>query len=579
MAVLLIVAFLSGLVTIAAPCIWPLLPIVLSSTASGGKAKPLGVTMGIMVSFGALTLLLSSLVAMLHLDPDVLRTLAVAVIGFLGLVMIVPRLGEITESLVSRLSSHFGARPEGKGFTPGFVTGLSLGVVWTPCAGPVLATVAALSATRQLSPELAAVTAAYVTGVGVPLFVFAYGGQRIIQRTTIFNRYTGRVQQLFGLVMILTAVLIYTNSDKVIQIKLLDIFPFFNQATAAFENNPTVTSQLANLTGKKDNNSVQAPIISDLPKMERAPDFTGITKWLNLPSGETQLSLEGLKGKVVLVDFWTYTCINCIRTLPHVTGWYEKYKNDGLVVVGVHSPEFEFEKKTENVQAAIKRYKINYPVAQDNNYATWDAYANRFWPAEYLIDKNGYIRMTHFGEGNYNEMEEAIRSLLAETGEKIEGNLSNLPDQTPQIALSPETYLGAGRMSFFYPDGNTGEGERKFSLAKNLPINSFDLGGDWTITGESAVSGQGAVLEYHFQADRVFLVLRPGSSTTAQVRVLLDGQAVSAEEAGADVTGGVMVINQDRLYNLINLRGGGGEHILRLEFMMPGTEAYAFTFG
>ncbi len=256
------------------------------------------------------------------------------------------------------------------------------------------------------------VTLAYVSGVGLPLFLFAYGGQKVVGKTRFLSAYTGRVQQAFGVLILLTAVSIYTNYDKVIQLKLLEAFPSYSSALTSFEKNDAIKQQLDVLKGRKPSN-VTTDARGLFNENKPAPEFVGITKWLNT---DKPLTLKDLKGKVVLVDFWTYTCINCIRTLPHVTSWYDKYKDQGFVVIGVHTPEFQFEKETKNVENAIKQYKINYPVPQDNDFATWNAYDNQFWPAEYLIDAKGTIRRTHFGEGKYDEMEMAIQTLLKESG-------------------------------------------------------------------------------------------------------------------------------------------------------------------
>lgn len=600
MVLLLAFAFVSGLVTILAPCIWPLLPIILSSSVAGqGHKRPLGITLGIMVSFAIFTLTISYLVMLFHFDPNILRIFAVIVIGFLGLTMIIPSLTQLVELFVSRLSSMWGSTgstqtsglPAGRqGFTGGFLTGLSLGIVWSPCAGPILAAIATLAATGEVTFNLVLITIAYVTGVGIPLFVFAYGGQKFFSKTRFISAHTGHIQRVFGVLMILTAVAIYTNYDKVLQAKLLDYFPQYADTLTRFESDPAVKKQLDILKGKESR--YQNEDVSRLPKISKAPEFVGISKWLNLPAGlglkprsegrqgaEKALTMAELQGKVVLIDFWTYTCINCIRTLPHVTGWYEKYKDDGLVVVGVHTPEFEFEKSTKNVEDAIARHSITYPVAQDNDYKTWEAYENHYWPAKYLIDKDGYIRYYHFGEGKYEETEQAIQALLKETGSTVSTELLDMPDQTPQTRLSPETYLGSRRMEFLYPNGSTRNGTFTATLSKNIPLNFFSLGGTWTITYEHATSGKNAVLEHHFTASQVFLVMRPPTNGKGTVKVYLDGKLADVTKAGKDVKGGVVTIDSDRLYDLIDLGNTASEHILRLEFDTEGVSAYAFTFG
>ena len=291
------------------------------------------------------------------------------------------------------------------------------------------------------------------------------------------------------------------------------------------------------------------------------------------------MTLKELKGKVVLIDFWTYTCINCIRTLPHVESWYQKFKDQGFVVIGVHTPEFEFEHNTDNVAAAIKQYGITYPVAQDNNYATWNAYNNQYWPAEYLIDSKGVIRRVHYGEGDYDASEQAIAALLKEAGKKIATAHDTMPDMTPTEQASPETYLGSARMQYLYPNGSTTNGDQNFTLSENIPVNTFSYGGEWNISNESAAMVKNGVIEYNFFANNVYLVMNPSSNGNSRVKVLLDGKPIPASEAGADVSSGEVQLDQDRLYNLVNLHGSAGKHVLRLEFEDSGTEVFAFTFG
>lgn len=590
MGVVLVFAFISGLVTIVAPCIWPLLPIVLSSSALGGHRRPIGLTIGILLSFGSITLSVSYFVALFHFDPNILRVIAVIVLLFLGATLVIPSLTQLFEGLISRFAGRFGSNNTGKGFVQGFVAGLALGVVWAPCAGPILATIATLAATRAVGFQIILVTISYLIGVGIPLFIFSYAGQKIVQESRIFNKYTLLVQRIFGVIIILTALLIFTNYDKVLEVKLLNLFPSYSNFITAFESNSSVQKELGNIKGQKDNligkpfNPMPSPESKDnlFNANYKAPELTGISKWLN----SDPLKISGLHGKVVLVDFWTYTCINCIRTLPHVTSWYEKYKDDGFVVIGVHTPEFEFEHSTSNVQQAIKQYNINYPVPQDNDYATWNAFNNRYWPAEYLIDKDGVIRRVHFGEGEYDQMEMAIRNLLQETGQKITGNLSNMPDQTPSGVLSPETYLGFSRMEFYFPNGQVSKGDYKnLKISPNIPVNSFTLGGNWQIMDEYSVSGSNASLEYNFFADHVYLVMAPPQSGSAPegirsgvVKVFIDGKVVDAINAGADVKNGSVTIDSDRLYDLIDLHNNPGQHLLRLEFS-PEIQVFAFTFG
>lgn len=585
MIILLFFAFISGLVTIFAPCIWPLLPIVLSSTTSGGHRKPLGITLGIITSFAVFTLTISYIVKIIPFDPDILRYVAVAVIGFLGLSLIIPALSARLEAVVSRLAGSTAVvnGQNSSGFKSGFITGFSLGVVWSPCAGPILATIATLAATRAVNIQIVLVTVAYSIGVGIPLFLFATVGQRFFSTSRGINKYTGRIQQVFGVVMIATAMLILTGQDRILQVKLLNAFPSYSSFITNLESNDVVKKQLDSLKGKEStqdiemNKNIQLADPNKLPYVRKAPEFVGIEKWL----GSDPLTIESLKGKVVLVDFWTYTCINCIRTLPYVTGWYEKYKDAGFIVVGVHTPEFEFEKKTSNVEKAMEQYSIHYPVAQDNDYATWNNYDNHYWPAKYLIDAQGNIRYYHFGEGDYEETEKAIQILLKEAGSIVSGSVSEqMPNERVRYGdLSQETYLGSQRMLYHVPDATLPTGTKTFSLSKTIPLNKFSLGGTWTIRGEDSVSGKNASLEYRFKANKVFLVMRPDTFGSKDVTVLLDGKPVGGEYAGADVAQGVVTVDTDRLYELINIHGSIGEHTLRLEFQNEGTAIYAFTFG
>ncbi|MEP7162265.1 MAG: cytochrome c biogenesis protein DipZ [Candidatus Moraniibacteriota bacterium] len=587
---LLFFTFLSGVVTILAPCIWPLLPIILSASASGGHRKPLGIVTGIAVSFTFFTLSLSYILKIIPFDPDNLRLFGVVIIAFLGLVLVIPALGKRMEGLVSRLSS-FGGRflgQSGTGFGSGFITGFALGIVWSPCAGPILATVATLAATQAVNAAVVLVTVAFVAGVAVPLYVFALVGQKLLTKTRALSPYTARIQQVFGVIMILAALAIYTGYDRTLQTKLLDTFPSYGSFLNQFEKNETVKQELENLQNPKQETSLMAEAKKTLRNMQAslenqgpAPEFVGISTWLNT-EGNRPLSLASLRGKVVLVDFWTYSCINCIRTLPYVTSWYDKYKDDGFVVVGIHTPEFEFEKKTANVENAIRQYKIHYPVAQDNDFATWRAYRNQYWPAHYLIDAEGNIRERHFGEGNYEETEKAIQSLLKEAGVKdVERTLTQESKEASGRGLTPETYLGSARSERFLSPEPVGIGEQTFSLPASLTRHSFAFDGKWSVGRERVVAGTPAALNLHFNARKVFLVMSPApGKTTSRMSVFLDGEKIGAESAGKDVQAGMLTLDSERLYELVNLPGDASlEGILRLEFETPGTAAYAFTFG
>ncbi len=536
MTPLIIFSFFSGLITILSPCIWPILPIVFSfSVSHPGKSRPLGITLGIIVSFTILTLTLSLLVRSLGINPNLFRYLAVIVIIFFGLSLIYPKLGSLVESKISRwlnFTTKFKS-PSASTFLSGFITGLSLGALWTPCAGPILATVAALSASGQITFTSFTITLAYVAGVAIPLFIFSLFGQQLFSRLHFVSALTSKIQKIFGGVMIITAILILFNLDTLIQTSLLDRFPFLN--TSLIGSTPLLDSSTP------------------------APEFATGNHWLNSPP----LTLTTLKGKVILVDFWTYTCINCLRTLPHLVSWYDKYKDKGLVIIGVHTPEFEFEKDVNNVTRAIANFGIKYPVVQDNDYLIWNSYQNQYWPAEYLIDQQGIIRHTHFGEGEYDTTESAIQQLL-----NINQPLDSKPDTAPQTEISPETYLGQHRSQYYYPTGNLPLEQTNFKLSSSIPLHSFSLGGQWQITADNAIAGPNAILNYHFLASKVYLVLRPAANSPSLVNVYIDNKLSSQ-----------INVDSDRLYTLFDQIGPPSEHTLKLDFLTPGTQVFAFTFG
>ena len=584
MLALIFFTFLSGIVTIFAPCIWPILPIVLSSSVSGGKKKPLGLVTGLAVSFIFFTLTLATIVTFIPFDPEVLRYFAVIIIAFLGVVLVVPALGDRLEVLVSRLGS-FGGRftsGRGDGFGGGFVTGAALGLIWTPCAGPILAAVATLAATRSVSFEAFILIVVYVAGVSIPLYILTLIGGKALAKTRSLSLYTGVIQKVFGIIMILSALMIFFGYDKKLQVTLLEKFPHYGNFLTIFETQAEKTGQLESIRtgketipGEKESRVLDAMLQPKLENLGKAPEITGINGWLNSDG----TSLEALRGKVVLIDFWTYSCINCIRTLPHVTGWYEKYKDQGFVVIGVHTPEFAFEHKKENVAEALKKYHIQYPVAQDNDYATWQAYSNRYWPAHYLIDAEGNVRRVHFGEGEYEETEAAIVALLKEAGKKVEVKKADMLDETPTRAgvRTPETYLGSDRgEKLVSPEKITGD-KQVFTVPQSLRLNEYAFEGEWQVEGERATALSQGKLQLRFQGKKVFLVMSPFGTRSSTVKVFLDDAVIEQRVSGKDGSGGMIEVTEDRLYEIVDFKGESREGVLRLEFQ-EGTAVYAFTF-
>lgn len=505
-------AFLGGIVTILSPCILPILPIVLSGSITGGKRRPLGVVSGFIASFTFFTLFLSSIIKITGLSADLLRIVAVFVIAFFGLSFLIPSLHAFVEINLSKLTARAATKNQlgNNGFLGGLVIGLSLGLIWTPCVGPILASIITLVATGNTGFDSVIVTLAYATGTAIPLLAIMHG----VRILPVKN-----LQKVFGVLMILTAVAILFSWDRKFQTYILETFPNYGAGLTKLEDNALVKKQLEDMKTKPKGG-----------RMVNAPDFIAGGQWFN----SKPLTMGELRGNVVLVDFWTYTCINCIRTLPYIKSWHEKYKDKGLVIVGVHTPEFEFEKNPENVKKAIKDFGIEYPVMQDNDFATWTAYANHYWPAKYLVNQEGKIVYTHFGEGDYDETEEKIQELLS----------VDMPVQNPTyqvMARTPETYLGAAR-------GNYAQ---------------ITLTGQWTKSEEYAKPDKGSVMTMRFNAAKVFLVMR-GSG---RLNVYVNETLVKT-----------LTVDEDKLYDLIDA-SVPGEHILKLEFLDDGLELYAFTFG
>ena len=388
------------------------------------------------------------------------------------------------------------------------------------------------------------------------------------------------LQRALAGVLVLTGVAMATNLDVRFQSAIADHLPAaLVNPTHGLETSHAVSSRLDDLRGPSrfavaatGRDSVAG---ARLPRLGAAPDFTGNQRWFNTPGGRP-LSLKALRGKVVLVDFWTYTCINCLRTLPYLEAWDARYRRDGLVIVGVHSPEFPFEREAGNVSAAIRREGIRYPVAQDNELKTWDAWGNQYWPAEYLIDARGQVRDAHFGEGEYDRTEMNIRALLKEAGHPDPGAMAD-PKATvhPTREATPETYLGVARAERFDPPPL--QGTHTYAQPSKLATSHFALSGTWDESAVAATARGGAAIHAAIVGKDAYLVLSPPPRGTGEVTVLLDGHPIAANRAGADVRHGVVRVDRQRLYHLVSAPTGE-RHQLTLR-VAPGVQAYAFTFG
>jgi thiol-disulfide isomerase/thioredoxin len=387
------------------------------------------------------------------------------------------------------------------------------------------------------------------------------------------------VQQIFGIVMILTAVLIAVNVDVMVTAWLTDRMPAgLTSSLSNFESSQAVSQQLNDLSGNSDSpsyfvNGSQPQDGSSLPDYGPAPELAGLGNWYNSEA----LTLQELRGKVVMVDFWTYSCVNCVRTLPYMVDWNAKYADEGLVILGIHTPEFAFEQDADNVQQAIERFGILYPVAQDNDNGTWQAFNNHYWPAKYLIDAQGHIRYVHYGEGDYDQTELAIQELLAETGVNAQQDLS-APSNTEFLAgQTPETYIGFGRQSnFASPENLVRNSAGEYTFPPELSLHNFAVSGNWTFYQEYAqAEADGAQLELHFYAKDVYLVMDTPASGLVNVEILSPDQTNLSEDV--DAQGNIMV-DEARLYHLASF-DSATEGTLRLTFQQSGIQAFAFTFG
>ena len=566
-------AFLAGIITILSPCILPILPIVLSvstSTGTTSRKRPLGIIFGFISSFTFFTLFLSAIVQATNLPANTLRNFSIIVIALLGLSLLSARFQLIIEKLFSKLATKIPNFDNGgTGLWSGFLVGISLGLLWTPCVGPILASVITLAITGQVTFSAFLITLAYALGTALPMFAVLHGGHSLFTKVPWLLANTTKIQKAFGLFTIFLALALFLNWDRKFQVFILNKFPNYGTNLTFLENSADLSSLGIAQSSKSTISSKKLPIIA------KAPEITAGGDWFNLPAwtGSQPLKISQLKSKVVLVDFWTYTCINCIRTLPYLKSWHNKYEKDGLVIIGVHSPEFEFEKDSKNVAKAIKDFQIEYPVVQDNNFSTWRSYKNNYWPAKYLIDAQGNIRYTHFGEGDYQETEMAIQQLLKETNPSLS---TENPDkiETKNYAKTPETYLGIGRGNYSLPTKNTPGKIMAFTAPKNLAPHQVAFQGNFIISEEFIAPQKNARLLLNFEAKDVYLVMNTASESS-KIKVFVDDLQ---QYFGQDNVDGVVEVNSNRLYHLITIPYPG-KHLLRLEFEDENVKLFAFTFG
>jgi cytochrome c biogenesis protein CcdA/thiol-disulfide isomerase/thioredoxin len=565
MLLLLLFALVVGAGTAISPCVLPVLPAMLSASGSGGRRRPLGIVLGLTTTFTITIVGIAKVVGGVGLGVDPLRDVAIVVLIVFGVALIVPQVGARLERPLAAFS-RLGPRTRGDGFASGLLVGGALGFVYTPCAGPILAAVISVSAA---SGRAVAVGLAYGVGTGAMLLALALGGRRVLDRL----RGSGRalaVQRGLGVVLVVTAIALATMLDVKLDEWIAQHIPNVN-ITAFVDNSGAVSKRLSDVRTHKQKfvpvaqSSLPGVTTPKLPDYGAAPNFVGTERWFNTPGGRS-LTLHGLRGRVVLIDFWTYTCINCIRTLPYLEAWDAKYRSKGLTIVGIEAPEFPFERDAGNVLDAIHQFGIKYPVVQDNNLDTWNAWGNDAWPADYLIDSTGHVRYIAIGEGDYTTTEAAIRALLAQAGAKGLGTGAQAHDViTPSQLTTPETYLGTARAQGWL-DGPKAGTFTYPSPTLPFPVNDFGYGGSWQIGGQQALALKNATIDAEVQAKNVYIVLSPPAHGTGSVAVSVDGHPTKT-----------LHVTQQRLYTVASF-ASDSRHAIELRFA-PGTSGYSFTFG
>lgn len=576
---LIVLSFFAGILTVLAPCVFSLLPIILGKSASStSKWRPYIITASLAISLALFTFLLKISTVFLNVSPDFWKYASGILILALGLVTLFPATWDKI-SIKLKLSSNSDKlleKAESKdGFWGDVLTGAALGPVFSSCS-PTYAFV--LSSTLQGSiAEGVTNIFAYILGLSLIMLAIGLLGQRLVKRMRWMANPDGLFKKIIGILFILVGLLIITGFDKKLEVAYVEIDPF-----------QTIKLEQKLIDDSRGKNSLITETDSlgfNINPPVKAPEIVGIDKWIN---SDVQ-TISGLKGKVVLVDFWTYSCINCQRTLPYLTKWYDTYKDDGFVILGLHAPEFAFEQKIENVQKYVNEDNIKYPVGLDNDFATWKNYNNRAWPAKYLIDREGNIRYFHEGEGDYDLTEKLIRNLLEENGAKLDTKLVSdevknddgfMPNQTP------ETYLGWSRSEKFanYPELNQNQAFNKsYTYTKTeLKSNHWGLEGSWTINNENIISNSAtSKLRLKFSARNVYLVAGTDSKESkVGVAFYQNGQLIDgAKLRGSDVdSNGQWTIKEDTLFTIV--QADKFYEDLEVELTVPaGVRFNAFTFG
>jgi cytochrome c biogenesis protein CcdA/thiol-disulfide isomerase/thioredoxin len=570
-----LLAFVGGVFTILSPCILPVLPFVFAHADRPFRRSGLPLLLGMALTFS----LVATAAAyggywVVRLNQGG-RYIAMFVFLILGLTLLFPDFAEaLTRPLVRAGSRLQGAPTTETSVSKSFLLGISTGLLWAPCAGPILGLILTGAAIQGPGARSSFLLLSYALGAATSLGIALFAGKKVFATMKHSLRFDIWIRRVLGAAVIIGVVAIALGWDT----NLLAKFSFVNTATAE--------EHLIHALGAPKlaptNASAAEPVLPDEGPM---PELSGAIAWLHSPP----LTREQLRGKVVVIDFWTYSCVNCLRALPYTEGWYAKYKDAGLVVIGVHTPEFAFEKERSNVEQAVRDLKISYPVAIDSNYKIWQAFNNEYWPAHYFIDGKGRIRHHHFGEGEYDESERVIQELLKENGAKslADGTINvtaNGAEAAPDLqdTRSPETYIGYNRAEHFASAQLFAQDTRMaYTPQPRLTLNQWALGGTWKVGPESAVldSAPGKIV-FRFHARDLHLVLGPTrNGKPIRFKVTLDGTAPGDDHGSDADAAGAGTVQGHRLYQLIRQKGAVEDRTFEIEFLDPGVQAFAFTFG
>jgi cytochrome c biogenesis protein CcdA/thiol-disulfide isomerase/thioredoxin len=567
---LVLLAYFGGVLTILSPCILPVLPFVFARSDQPFRKSGLPLLAGMCITFALVASLATVGGGWAVRANQFGRIAALVLFALFGLTLLFSSLADRLSRPLVRLGNRLSKNSDsGASVLNSFLLGIGTGLLWAPCAGPILGLILTGAALQGASTHTALLLLSYAAGAATSLAVALLAGGRLFAAMKRGLGVEEWIRRALGVAVLAAVAAVAFGLDRGVltRLSLASTGNLEQRLLDRFHPpKPIVVTQTID--------------VSDSAK----PDLSGATTWIN----SQPLTFASLRGKVVLVDFWTYSCINCLRTLPYIKAWNEKYKDSGLVIIGVHTPEFPFEKDEANVRKAVKDLGITYPVPMDNNYKIWRSFNNEYWPADYLIDATGAVRFHHFGEGAYDESEKQIRTLLEEA------NHAPLPQSATTIAASgteaaadpndvqsPETYVGYARAKDFASPGGFNEDDPKnYRTPTALNLNQWALAGMWKDDDQFATSrADGDSISYRFHARDLHLVLGPDEDKPVRFRVTLDGQAPGANHGVDTDAEGYGLVTGDRLYQLIRQQGSIQDRTFRIEFLVPGVRAYSFTFG